>query len=279
MSDGRLNFKVGRIASHTCHPRKQTMSLRHWKTHATAALQGRHWRALFNILRKARQPGDFLRRYLQGKGEYPATIDIRRDSSLVPVTVWSWHDVLTINEIFFREDYPVPTGSKVVVDLGSNIGISVLYFLLETGPDGLVYAYEPVPENLEKLRLNLRGYEGRFRLTPHAIGPAGGKASFGVEKTGRYGGLGLPGEKNIEVDVLDVNAEIRRILKRHERIDLLKIDIESLELDLLRAIDRDSLRKIRRIHLELNGELDFAADGFAVSRRGLIYTLKNTWLS
>ena len=252
------------------------MHLRHWKTRATAAFQSRHWRALFNILRKARQPGDFLQRYLRGKGEYPVTVNIKRDSGLVPVVAWSWHDVLTINEIFFREDYPVPPKSKVVVDLGSNIGISVLYFLLETGPDGLVYAYEPVPENLEKLRQNLRGHEHRFHLAPHAIGPASGQAAFGVEKTGRYGGLGLAGEKTIEVDVLDVNAEIRRILERHSHIDVLKIDIESLELDLLRAIDRDSLRKIRCIHLEFNGELDFAASGFAVSRRGMIYTLKNT---
>ena len=99
-----------------------------------------------------------------------------------------------------------------------------------------------------------------------------------MEKTGRYGGLGLPGEKNIEVDVLDVNAEIRRILERHGRIDLLKIDIESLELDLLKAIGLDSLRRIRRIHLEFNSVLDFAADGVTVSRRGLIYTLKNTRL-
>ena len=251
------------------------MSLRHWKTHATAALQGRHWRALFNILRKARQPGDFLRRYLLGQGDYPVTINVRHDSGLVPVTAWSWHDILTINEIFFREDYPVPPDSRVVVDLGSNIGISVLYFLLETGPDGLVYAYEPVPENIEKLRLNLRGYEGRLHLTPHAIGPDAGKASFGMEKTGRYGGLGLPGEKNIEVTVLDVNAEIRAILERHGVIDLLKIDIESLELDLLKAIDRESLHKIRRIHLEFSGDLDFAAGGFTVSRRGLIYTLES----
>ena len=76
--------------------------------------------------------------------------------------------------------------------------------------------------------------------------------------------------------MLDVNAEIRRILERHGRIDVLKIDIESLELDLLKAIDRDSLRKIRRIHLELNGELNFVADGFTVSRRGLIYTLESS---
>ena len=255
------------------------MSLRHWKTNATAAWQGRHWRALLNILRKARRPVDFLRRYLLGQGDYPATINIRRDSGLVPLTAWSWHDILTINEIFFREDYPVPPGSKVIVDLGSNVGISVLYFLLETGPDGLVYAYEPVPENLEKLRLNLRGHEHRFHLAPHAIGPASGQASFGVEKTGRYGGLGLPGETSIEVTVLDVNAEIRRILERHGRIDVLKIDIESLEQDLLKAIDRDSLRKIRCIHLEFNGRLNFAPDGFTVSRRGLVYTLKNMQLS
>ena len=255
------------------------MSLRHWKTNATAAWQGRHWRALLNILRKARRPVDFLRRYLLGQGDYPTTINIRRDSGLVPLTAWSWHDILTINEIFFREDYPVPPGSKVIVDLGSNVGISVLYFLLETGPAGLVYAYEPVPENLEKLRLNLCGHEHRFCLTPHAIGPASGQASFGVEKTGRYGGLGLPGETSIEVTVLDVNAEIRRILERHGRIDVLKIDIESLEQDLLKAIDRDSLRKIRCIHLEFNGRLNFAPDGFTVSRRGLVYTLKNMQLS
>lgn len=165
-------------------------------------------KAAFTLLRSARDPVDFLIRYLFGEGSYPTAIAIRQGSGVVTVYAFTPHDILTINEIFFREDYSVPPRCGVVVDLGSNIGVSVLYFILRGGPGCHVYAYEPVPENIEKPHANLKGHEDAFTLTPCAIGPTGGTADFGLEATGRYGGLGLALDVSIRVTVLDVNAEL-----------------------------------------------------------------------
>jgi len=56
---------------------------------------------------------------------------------------------------------------------------------------------------------------------------------------------------------------------------VLKIDIESLELELINRISGEVLKRVRYIHLELNGPLDFSTDFFAIRKRGTVYTLRN----
>jgi len=54
--------------------------------------------------------------------------------------------MLTVNEIFCREDYYCNGSVNVVVDLGSNIGLSALYFL-SRNDKAKVYLFEPDPKN------------------------------------------------------------------------------------------------------------------------------------
>ena len=53
---------------------------------------------------------------------------------------------------------------------------------------------------------------------------------FGVEPTGRYGGIGLELDGSIEVDCLEINDVLERVLEREPAIDVLKLDTEGLEL-------------------------------------------------
>ena len=69
----------------------------------------------------------------------------------------------TVNEVFCRQDYGADASIRAVVDVGSNIGISALYFLTRS-PDCRAWLYEPVPRNVERLRGNLAGYEDRYAL-------------------------------------------------------------------------------------------------------------------
>ena len=50
---------------------------------------------------------------------------------------------------------------------------------------------EPYPPNIDRLRNNLRQFEGDYALHAIAVGEAGGEAEFGWEDTGRYGGIGI----------------------------------------------------------------------------------------
>ncbi|MDR3358423.1 MAG: FkbM family methyltransferase [Desulfovibrio sp.] len=252
------------------------MTKRHWGNYILASMQFRHWKAFFNIIRKAHYPFDFLARYLFDSGKYPTKIAICHKSDKIYIDAYTQHDILTINEIFFREDYYVPSKSKVIVDLGSNIGISILYFIHKSDIDCNIYAYEPVSENIKKLYKNLNGFENRFILSRHAIGDFEGIASFGIEKTGRYGGIGIELENTILVNVVNINKEICKILEKHKLIDVLKIDIESNEQAVLDAIDDVYLQKIRYIHIEFSGQLNIPVMYFTIQKRGTVYTLKNT---
>ena len=138
-------------------------------------VQWRSYLALAAMARVFTEPVEAARRYLDtGYGAYPWRTRLRTPAGLVEVTVPHGHDVRTVNEVFCRHDYG--TGAhRVVVDVGANIGVASLYFLTRR-PDAVVYAFEPVPANLETLERNLAPFRDRVRLDRRAVSPAGGRA-------------------------------------------------------------------------------------------------------
>src|SRR5438132_14092566 len=143
-----------------------------------------NYRALARMVITARQPLEFAGRYFLGRGSYPAPCAVRTRTGVVEPCVYTHHDVITINEIFCRLDYRLPRGARTVLDIGSNIGISALYFLTAS-PFTRCHLYEPDPRNVERLRRNLASYEARFTLTEAAVADYAGRVSFGREPTGR----------------------------------------------------------------------------------------------
>jgi FkbM family methyltransferase len=123
----------------------------------------------------------------------------------------------------------------LAVDLGSNIGISALYFLTRNRTSRC-HLYEPVPENVAKLRQNLAGYEERYTLHEQAVSDHSGRARFGVEATGRYGGIGVDTGAELEVEVVHVDDVLRRALAEADAVDILKIDTEGAEIPTIAAI-------------------------------------------
>jgi FkbM family methyltransferase len=218
---------------------------------ATALVKesGKHARALANIFRLCDRPATFLRRYLRGGGTYPDRYTVKTPIGPVPITVFTPDDLMTINEIFFRGDYPGDTRERIYVDFGSNVGISTLFWLTRNARN-FVYCYEPLPQNIERFRQNLAGFEEKFELHEVAVGIEDGEVEFGWEPTGRYGGIGLDFEKKIRVPCVDSNAQLSRILEKHGRIGVLKIDIESLERELTERILMEDAAKIDRIVVE-----------------------------
>ena len=108
-----------------------------------ALLQPQHYTALRNMLRVYRSPVDAFGRYLLGRGEYPADIVLGTPTGSLALTAYSHHDILTVNEIFCRLDYLAAAQDRVIVDFGSNIGISAAYFLA-SAPRSFLYLFEPL---------------------------------------------------------------------------------------------------------------------------------------
>ena len=212
--------------------------------------------ALARSIRVYERPLAAAARYFRGVGEYPCSVRVRTPIGPQDVTLFNSQDAITLHEIFCRQDYRCELPG-VVVDVGSNIGISALYFLTRSHST-YCELYEPDPNNLEKLSRNLREHEGRFTIHDTAVADMQGEVEFVCESTGRYGTLepdsrlwsSRRNTERISVRVEHINTILEKAIAQHGRIDLLKMDTEGSELRTLRAIDPALRAQIRNIVIE-----------------------------
>ena len=237
------------------------------------ALFGRqHYIALWNMLLNYPSFFSIFIHYLTGIGKYPSKVSIRSPVGIITPTLYSHHDLLTVNEIFCRHDYLATRDIKVVVDLGSNIGISALYWLTRNH-SSKCYLYEPDERNIVRLKLNLKGFEDRYIIHNNAVSDQSGKLEFGRESTGRYGGLGIETGNVITVDCLEINSVIENILQQNESIDILKIDTEGVELKTVTALKPKYAKKIKRIYIEAEPDTAIHPDIFRREQYGSVCKL------
>jgi FkbM family methyltransferase len=222
---------------------------RKMSTVVRSLLQRRQYGAAIETLKQCRSPVDFLSRYAMERGKYPFAVSLRTPTNSITLNLYSWHDSRTIHEIFFARDYSTDGSAKIIVDFGSNIGISAAYFL-SRNLDAKIYLFEPVPINIERLHANLRQFAGRFILEEVAVGDNAGTVRFGVEPTGRYGGIGLQTGDYIDVVCKDSNHILQNIVDEHRRIDLLKIDVETMEERIVNNLDQGLASRIEVIIVE-----------------------------
>lgn len=235
---------------------------------ARNVLRVNNYAALVRMNRVYELPLAAASRYFLGRGEYPSSVTVRTPIGPQVVTLFNSHDAITLHEIFCREDYRCPSVPQIVIDLGSNIGISALYFLTRS-PSVYCELYEPDPLNIPRLSFNLRPFEGRFTLHERAVADKEGSSSFIREPTGRYGSLASgvcsePSADKINVWVEHINNVLSDALSHHQIIDLLKIDTEGAELATLFAIDQTFLSRIRYIVIECF-DRRIRLDGFGAS--------------
>lgn len=239
---------------------------------AREAVRPSNWVALARMPRRYVHPLDGARRYFTPGGVYPHRCEVRTPVGLVAPNLHSHHDMITVNEVFCREDYRVGAKAEVIVDIGSNIGISALYFLTRS-ERARVRLFEPVPRNIERLRENLTGFTGRWRLEETAVADRVGEESFSIEPTGRYGGLGPGHAGSITVRVRHIDDVLREVLEEEGRIDVLKLDTEGVEARTIAAASPELLSRVGLIFAEdIAGEVD-PPPGFEASRRASVLRL------
>ena len=205
--------------------------------------------AFINIFKNFDRPLNVLNRYIFGRGAYPDKRLVMTPIGKLELSLYSFHDMITLVECFGKLDYQADNDLKCVVDFGSNIGISAGYFLTRNN-NSKVYLFEPLPDNVSKLKANLERYESRYELKEVAVGLKNGVADFGYETTGRYGGLQSSCLKKTQVKVLMAEEVISKILAKEGHIDVLKIDVEGLEVAIIQSLSSDSLKRIDRIYAE-----------------------------
>lgn len=245
----------------------------------TAFFKKQFYLAFLNIFRYFQNPVEVFLKYVFRFGSYPREFRIKTPIGAQRVTLFCSDDIITLVECFGKLDYCAGKNIACVIDFGSNIGISGLYFLTRN-TTARVYLHEPLPRNINRLKENLTGFEGRYALDPVAVGLDNGTSLFGCEPTGRYGGLNKSEMKDqIEVEVRCANEIIQEILTRHEKIDILKLDIEGLEEDLIKNLSPGLLNCIDRIYAETETEFKGELKGFKKEQYGAIarfYKLKTS---
>lgn len=243
-----------------------------------------HYIALINIFLICCNPFNFFKRYFLGSGNYPTKIALRTPLGKIKPEIYSYYDILTINEIFCRIDYKAKNDIKIIVDIGSNIGISALYFLTRNNYCKC-YLFEPDPDNIIKLNSNLKNFKNRYELKECAITKEGGVKQFGRDPAGRCGGLNRKTGNYINVRCCHINEVLKKIFETCDIIDILKIDIEGDELEVLKSIDKNLLNKIKNIYFEidytinLNSNFSFHPEIFIHKKYGETFKLINKILT
>jgi FkbM family methyltransferase len=148
----------------------------------------------------------------------------------------------------------------VVYDIGANIGYVSLLLRRKVGEKGQVYAFEPLPENLERLRTNLalNGLTSQVMVVAGAVverskpvrflvGPSGGMGK--VE--GAAGRQGISYRDSILVDGISLDEFVYD--SGNPTPDLIKMDIEGGEALAVKGMER-LLHEARPVLLmELHG--------------------------
>lgn len=165
-------------------------------------------------------------------------------------------------EIFVSRIYEVAlaTRAPTIIDCGSNIGMSLLYFK-QRHPDARVIGFEPHPVIFGVLAENVERNANRS-VTVHqkALGSAPGTLDFfinandpGALNMGLFADRRTSQPITVEADVLSnyVDGEI----------DLLKLDIEGAEEMVLRELAASNkLRHCRHIVCEYHHHIDVQVD-------------------
>jgi FkbM family methyltransferase len=155
----------------------------------------------------------------------------RDGDAVLQLWVSELSDLHVVREIFGDRSYALPEGfePRTILDLGANIGASVLWFRRRY-PDAEIHAVEPDARSLEKLRRNVADLPA---VTVHAVALAGedGTRAFYEAERGWSSSLlaeAAWGGHAETVTTLTLDALVRDRVGR-DRVDLLKLDVEGAE--------------------------------------------------
>lgn len=181
-------------------------------------------------------------------------------------------------EIFINEVYAFNTPNKapLIIDCGSNIGLSVFFFK-QRFPESKIIAFEADEKIYKILENNIREFDIKnIELHNSAVWIKNGFIDFSIE--GGYSGrISKKGDLNISkvpsINLLDLIDS---------KVDLLKLDIEGAEKEIIKSIE-SKLCFIDKIFMEYHShitepqELNLILE--ILSRNGFRYYIKESFIS
>lgn len=171
-------------------------------------------------------------------------------------------DPLAIYQVLVRRgpkaEYYLPDALKpgVILDIGSNIGTSILFFH-ERFPDAKIYGFEPHPETFRILEKNVAGIPS-VRIFNYGLGAANADVSvpfdgadFSRFTLAKLSGGEWSGPLSPTACVVKHAGEVVNGLGL-TKVDLIKIDCEGAEYDVLTSLPSDLLSQCKWIVGEMH---------------------------
>ena len=186
----------------------------------------------------------------------PKELRVRTPIGQIKILMRNRKSARTLYSIFIREDYLIDKNIKNILDLGSNVGISALYFLTRNKKNR-VLCVEPDPNNKFFLKSNLNKFRDRSQIIFSAIGCSNKKEEiFNISYDGKYSSfkeIDNRLEKKIKVEVITINDVLKKSFFRNNYPILLKVDIEGLEKEVLKSFDFKKNLRIKELIIEGKG--------------------------
>jgi FkbM family methyltransferase len=141
-----------------------------------------------------------------------------------------------------------------VFDFGANIGLFSL-MAARLNPKVQVYAYEPGPENIDLMQINLLvnpSLRDRVNLLQKAVSGFGGKAlwSFDSDNPGASS-LFRDGSRKLEIELVSLGQALEQVGNRKAFV---KMDIEGSEYDVLRDTPESVWKRVSGLAFELHDD-------------------------
>jgi FkbM family methyltransferase len=122
-----------------------------------------------------------------------------------------------------------------VFDAGANVGFFTLLASKLAGESGRVYAFEPLPRNLDRLERHIRLNQlTNVHVGALAIAATSGEAHFRIAQYASMGGLAEEGDLRVITASLDDLIASGGVA----RPDFIKMDIEGAESEALRGAEK-----------------------------------------
>ena len=237
---GSSRYRVSRKAL-----RREYVDWRGWilwllRAYAHSELRGRS--RLISFLHPKLVPPDKPRSVRIYVGPVPFEVDLTRRREIE--LYYGWFEP---NEVAFLRRLLKP--GDIFVDAGANVGIYSAIAASLVGPEGEVHAFEPTPDNFERLNCwadLVRGCGSSVYTRRQALGD-GYRQLTGRTHTGSLGwSLLYPvmtealGQQRtyseFTVDVVRLDGYLEECTKG--RVDVIKIDVEGSELLVLRGLEK-----------------------------------------
>ncbi len=168
-------------------------------------------------------------------------------------------------EIFINNVYAFASDAKnpVILDCGSNIGMSILYFK-RIHPSAIIYGFEPDKRTFEVLKSNIEGNAlENVHLFNNAVYKEDTTLTFYHSETDPSNlAKSLSKASGLKDEQLVQAVRLSAFIDRD--IDFLKLDVEGAECDVIQEVaDAGKLGKIKHMAIEYHHHLNKAEDKLA----------------